>query len=93
MGPIGSAVLTFIGYKRTDKQTNRQAKFIYRLYIIHYTSCISRIHYLMNILQKTSIKDGRGDRGGEKCWRNPYVKGGEGGLGGILWKGGGKELE
>ena len=27
MGPIGSAVLTFIGYK----QTNRQAKFIYRL--------------------------------------------------------------
>jgi len=26
MGPIGSAVLTFIGYKQTD----RQAKFIYR---------------------------------------------------------------
>ena len=26
MGPIGSAVLTFIGYKHTDKQ----AKFIYR---------------------------------------------------------------
>ena len=34
-GPIGSAVLTFIGYKQTDTQTNkhtdRQAKFIYRL--------------------------------------------------------------
>ena len=28
--PIGSAVLTFIGYEQTDKQTNRQAKFIYR---------------------------------------------------------------
>ena len=26
LGPIGSAVLTFIGYKQTD----RQAKFIYR---------------------------------------------------------------
>ena len=24
LGPIGSAVLTFIGYKQTDKQTNRQ---------------------------------------------------------------------
>ena len=34
LGPIGSAVLTFIGYKQTNKQTNRQtdrqAKFIYR---------------------------------------------------------------
>ena len=38
MGPIGLAVLTFIGYKKTDKQTNkqankqadRQAKFMYR---------------------------------------------------------------
>ena len=28
--PIGSAVLTFIGYKQTDKQTDRQAKFMYR---------------------------------------------------------------
>jgi len=28
--PIGSALLTFIGYKQTDKQTDRQAKFIYR---------------------------------------------------------------
>ena len=27
---IGSAVLTFIGYKQTDTQTDRQAKFIYR---------------------------------------------------------------
>ena len=24
MGPIGSAVLTFIGYKQTDRQTDRQ---------------------------------------------------------------------
>ena len=35
LGPIGSAVLTFIGYKQTNKQTNkqtdRQAKSIYRL--------------------------------------------------------------
>jgi hypothetical protein len=30
LGSIGSAVLTFIGYKQTDKQTDRQAKFIYR---------------------------------------------------------------
>ena len=28
--PIGFDVLTFIGYKQTDKQTDRQAKFIYR---------------------------------------------------------------
>ena len=31
LGPIGSAVLTFIGYKQTDRQTDREAKFIYRL--------------------------------------------------------------
>ena len=33
MGPIGSAVLMFIGYKKqTDTQTvDRQPKFIYRL--------------------------------------------------------------
>ena len=30
---IGSAVLTFIGYKQTNRQTDRQAKFIYRLEI------------------------------------------------------------
>ena len=30
LGPIGSAVLTFIGYKQTNRQTDRQAKFIYR---------------------------------------------------------------
>ena len=34
LGPIGSGVLTFIRYKQTDRQTdkepNRQAKFIYR---------------------------------------------------------------
>ena len=30
-GPIGSAVLTFIGFKQTDKQTDRQAKYIYRV--------------------------------------------------------------
>ena len=28
-GPIGSAVLTFIANKRTNKQTNREAKYIY----------------------------------------------------------------
>jgi len=30
LGPIGSAVLTFIGYKQADRQTDRQVKFIYR---------------------------------------------------------------
>ena len=30
LGPIGSVVLTFIGYKQTNRQTDRQAKFIYR---------------------------------------------------------------
>jgi len=33
MGPIGSAVLTFIGYKQTDTKTPKQKdkpKFIYR---------------------------------------------------------------
>ena len=30
MGPIGSAVLTFTGYKQTDRYQDRQAKFIYR---------------------------------------------------------------
>ena len=29
LGPIGSAVLTFIGYKQTDKQTDRQTSQIY----------------------------------------------------------------
>ena len=29
MGPIGSAVLTFIGYKHTDTHPPRQAKYIY----------------------------------------------------------------
>ncbi len=31
----GSAVLTFIGHKQTDKQTDRQAKFIYRCVLYH----------------------------------------------------------
>ena len=35
--PWGSAVLTFIGYKQTNTQTNRQAKFIYRYNI--YVHC------------------------------------------------------
>ena len=33
-GPISSAVLTFIGYKQTNKQTDRQAKFIWILWKI-----------------------------------------------------------
>ena len=42
LGPIGLAVLTFIGYKQTDKQTDRQAKFIYRLnkYLFVKNGCI-----------------------------------------------------
>ena len=39
LGPIGWAVLTFIGYKQTNRQTNRQtdrqAKFIYRRQIFN----------------------------------------------------------
>ena len=30
LGPIGSAVLKFIGYKQTNKQTDTQSKNIYR---------------------------------------------------------------
>jgi len=30
VGPIGSAVLMFVGYKQTIRQTDRQAKFIHR---------------------------------------------------------------
>ena len=32
MGPIGSAVLTFIGYKQTDKQTDKPNLYIDILY-------------------------------------------------------------
>ena len=35
-GPIGSAVLTFIGYKQTNKQTDRQFKFKYRWFLDKY---------------------------------------------------------
>ena len=30
LGPIGLAVLTFIGYKQINKHPNRQAKYMYR---------------------------------------------------------------
>ena len=30
LGQIGSALLTFIGFKQTDKHTERQAKYIFR---------------------------------------------------------------
>ena len=29
LGPIGSAVLTFIGYKQTNRHPDRQVKYIY----------------------------------------------------------------
>jgi len=32
LGPIGSAVLTFIGYKQTDKQTDKPNLYIDRTY-------------------------------------------------------------
>ena len=32
MGPIGSAVLTFIGYKQTDRQTDKPNLYIDRSY-------------------------------------------------------------
>ena len=38
LGAIGTAVLTFIGYKQADTQTDRQAKFIYRYGRIGYYS-------------------------------------------------------
>ena len=41
LGSIGSAVLTFIGYKHTGKQTDQQAKFIYR-----YALCRCRHYYI-----------------------------------------------
>ena len=31
-GPIGSAVFTFIGYKRTGPQTNKQTSKVYYVY-------------------------------------------------------------
>jgi len=55
LGPIGSAVLTFIGYKQTDRQTDRQAKFIYRfciqslviysVYGIRYPFCVEPLSF------------------------------------------------
>ena len=38
-GPIGSAVLTFIGYKQTNKQTDTQTSKVYIWYI--YFACLS----------------------------------------------------
>ena len=43
VGPIGSAVMTFIGYKQTD----RQAKYIYRLKIILHNIISRYIHTLV----------------------------------------------
>ena len=33
LGPIDSTVLTFIGYNPSNKQTDRQAKYIYRCFL------------------------------------------------------------
>ena len=61
LGPIGSAVLTFIGYKQTDTQTERQAKYIYRFlkYIIPFlnpvlSSCPVYNKFTGHILLKVS---------------------------------------
>ena len=43
LNKLGSAVLTFIGYKQTNRQTNRQAKFIYRLLKYMYL-CTKRVY-------------------------------------------------
>ena len=42
LGPIGSAVLTFIGYKQTNP--DRQAKYIYRLKIILHNTISRYMH-------------------------------------------------
>ena len=34
LGLIGSAVLTFIGYKRTNTQTDKQIKHLGKLYVL-----------------------------------------------------------
>ena len=47
LGPIGSAVLTFIGYKRTDKQTDKQTDKP-NLYI----DKMSNIKYALSLLRR-----------------------------------------
>ncbi len=55
LGPIGSAVLTFIGYKQTNKQTDkhqdRQAKFIYR-----FRNSLSTVNVSYILRVNTSLK-------------------------------------
>ena len=48
MGPIGSAVLTFIRYKQTDKHTDRQAKFIYRFDTFQTLSSFERYYFVLH---------------------------------------------
>jgi len=41
--PIGSAVLTFIGYKQTNRQTDRQAKFSFSFLGAKYTAMAGQL--------------------------------------------------
>ena len=45
LGPIGSAVLTFIGYKRTD----RQAKYLYRLLWVCLRFVFAPLYWFLNL--------------------------------------------
>ena len=48
LGPIDSAVLTFIGYKQTDRKTDRQAKYIDRRFMYLSTSIL--LYWISNVL-------------------------------------------
>ena len=66
LGPIGSAVLTFIGYKQTDNQTNKQTDKP-NLYIEAY-DCID---------YKIPLKrlENAGIRGNTLLWFESYLRG------------------
>ena len=66
LGPIGSAVLTFIGYKQTDNQTNKQTDKP-NLYIEAY-DCID---------YKIPLKrlENPGIRGNTLLWFESYLRG------------------
>ena len=49
LGPIGSAVLTFIGYK----QTERQAKLIYRLLLLFLTRFGTKWEYASTVFSNS----------------------------------------
>jgi len=77
LGPIGSAVLTFIGYKQTDKHPNRQAKFIYRY---DAGSTVQFLLYLISLYfrAKSRIADRKRKKERRKEERESRENGGKG---------------